>query len=296
MTSGTSIRIAIASGKGGTGKTLLATNLFYSLQQHGMEAMLIDCDAEAPNAMLFFNGVLQKSYHVTQRVPVIDESKCTYCGRCHGYCHYHAIFILPPARVIKVMEDLCHGCGACSVACEDDAISEKETSLGVVSQFAISATSTITESRVHPGTYSPVSIIKAAIRKGKHQDNVILDAPPGTSCPFIHTVVQADFVILVTEPTPFGLSDLQQSVAVLKGMNKPCGVVINRTGMGDNEVYKYLEHDGLPLLMELPFNRQIASAYAKGDLWAKTDTTFSESLYKLYQRIVFGYGDRHHQR
>lgn len=296
MNNGPSIQIAIASGKGGTGKTLLATNMFYSLQQHGMSAILIDCDAEAPNDMLFFSGRIKKSVDVTQQVPVINERKCTFCERCHTYCHYHAIFILPPSRIIKVMEDLCHGCGACSVACKDGAITEKEISLGMVNQFAISSTSIVTESRVHPGVYAPVSVIKAAIREGRQQKNVILDAPPGTSCPFIHTVIQADFVILITEPTPFGLSDLKQSVGVLKGMNKPCGVVINRTGMGDEQVYTYLEEEGLPLLMEIPFKREIASTYAKGDLWAKTDTTFSEALYKMYQRISFRYGNRHHQR
>lgn len=296
MSLGETIQIAIASGKGGTGKTLLSTNLFYSLQQHGMDAMLVDCDAESPNCMLFFNGALKRSYHVTQHVPVIDESRCTYCGKCHEYCHYHAIFILPSARVIQVIEDLCHGCGACSVACEDDAITEKETSLGMVSQYAVDNATTITESRIHPGVYSPVSLIKAAIREAKDQQHVILDAPPGTSCPFIHTVAKADFVVLVTEPTPFGLSDLQQSVAVLQGMNKPCGVVINRAGMGNDEVYKYHTQECLPLLMEIPFSREIAATNARGAIWAKSNGEFNEKLFQLFQRILFRYGNRHHQR
>ncbi len=296
MTSDATIHIAVASGKGGTGKSLLATNLFYSLQQHGMDAMLVDCDAEAPNCMLFFNGVLKRSYHVTQRVPVIDESKCTYCGKCQEYCHYHAIFILPPVRVIQVIDDLCHGCGACSVACEDNAITEKDTSLGMVTQYAIKDTTTIIESRMHPGVYSPVSLIKAAIQEAKGRQHVILDAPPGTSCPFIHTVARANFVVLITEPTPFGLSDLKQSVAVLQSMNKPCGVVINRAGMGNEEVYKYLTQESLPLLMEIPFSREIAATNARGTLWAKSDSEFKEKLLQLFQRILFRHGNRHHQR
>lgn len=291
MSSNTSVRIAIASGKGGTGKTLFATNLFYSLQQHGREATLIDCDAEGPNDMLFFSGKLQITHDVTQKVPVIDEEKCTYCGACHEYCNYHAIFILPTARIIKVLDDLCHGCGACSVACQYEAISEKETSLGLVNQFAISASSTIIESRMHTGVYSPVAVIKAAIRAGSHQQQVIMDAPPGTSCPFIHTAVDADYVILVTEPTPFGLSDLRQSVAVLKSMNKPCGVVVNRADMGDRQVYSYLEDEGLPLLMEIPFSREIAATYSRGKLWAGINTAFNEDLYQLYQHILFRYGN-----
>ena len=145
------IKIAIASGKGGTGKTLVATSLFYALQRERIEATLVDCDAEEPNVMSFFQGQLEKSAEVMQRVPVIDENKCTYCGKCHEYCNYKAIFILPPMKVIKVMEDLCHGCGACTVACEYGAIVEKDVSLGQVNQYAVSENSKIIESRMECG-------------------------------------------------------------------------------------------------------------------------------------------------
>jgi MinD superfamily P-loop ATPase len=288
------IRIAIASGKGGTGKTLLATNLFYSLHAKKLPVTLIDCDAEEPNDMLFYSGKLIKTNVVTQRVPVIDESRCTYCGKCHVYCQYNAIFILPPVKVIKVIDDLCHGCGACSVACKYDAISEKEVALGMVRHFAISANSTIVESRVHPGVYSPVSVIKAATNNDFNGQVVIMDSPPGTSCPFIHAVSTADYVILVTEPTPFGLSDLRQSVQTLRLMNKPCGVILNRADMGNREIDDYMEEESLSLLMEIPFDREVAITYAKGDMLAKTNTSFREELYRVYEKIDQQYGNSHH--
>lgn len=288
------IRIAIASGKGGTGKTLLATNLFYSLQEENLHVTLVDCDAEEPNDMLFYSGELIKTTVITQRVPVIDESRCTFCGKCHAYCHYNAIFILPPVKVIKVIDDLCHGCGACSVACKYDAISEKEVALGEVSHFAISANSTIVESRVHPGVYSPVSVIKAATNNDFDRQVVIMDSPPGTSCPFIHAVSTADYVILVTEPTPFGLSDLRQSVQTLRLMNKPCGVILNRADLGNREIDGYMEEERLPLLMEIPFDRAVASTYAKGELLAKIKSDFREELYGVYEKIRQQYGNSHH--
>ncbi len=163
MTSNTNYKIAIASGKGGTGKTLVSTSLFYSLQQNGVPVTLIDCDAEEPNDMVFFNGQCTKTIDVTQLVPVIDENKCTYCGRCHDYCAYNAIFIIPPSKIIKVMEDLCHGCGACSVACNDGAITEKVVSLGEIKYHPITSNSQVVEARVHVGVYSPVSVIKKSI-------------------------------------------------------------------------------------------------------------------------------------
>lgn len=285
-----SISIAVASGKGGTGKTLISTNLFNTLKEQDIAVTLVDCDAEEPNDMVFFDGSIVKEINVTQRVPVIDESKCTFCGKCHEYCSYKAIFILPPSKIIKVMEDLCHGCGACTVACEYDAITEKEESLGKVTHYDSGRNSSILETRVHVGVYSPVSVIKAGINQANSNSIVIMDSPPGTSCPFIQTVSRADYVILVTEPTPFGLSDLKQSVDTLKTMNKPYGVIINRAGLGDIEVYKYLNHEQIPLLMEIPFNREIASTYSKGELISDTKPKLQADLYSIFNKIRKQYG------
>jgi MinD superfamily P-loop ATPase len=281
------IRIAIASGKGGTGKTFLSTNLFYSLRGQQEDPILVDCDAEAPNALAFFDTDTEGSDEVTQLVPVIDTSRCTYCGKCHEYCNYNAIFILPPVKIIRVIEDLCHGCGACSVACTYGAISEKPFSLGMVGSYSIDGHYAIIEARMNIGVMSPVPVIKAALRKtDTHEGVVILDSPPGTSCPFIQTVAAADYVILVTEPTPFGLSDLRQSVETLRKIDKPFGVIINRSGFGYDEVTKYLTAEKIPLLLEIPFSMVYAGMYSRGEIVAAADPSFARQLGTVMEKIT----------
>ncbi len=290
------MKIAVASGKGGTGKTLLSTNLFYSLSDKNHALCLLDCDAEEPNDLMFFKTQLNEDFEVTQKVPVIDVDQCTYCGRCHEYCAYHAIFFVQKTKHIQVIDDLCHGCGACLVACDDDAISEKDVVLGKVSRYKVLENSDIIETRIRVGVYSPVNIIKAGIKSAKNYDIVIMDAPPGTSCPFIHTVYSADFVILITEPTPFGLSDLKQSAETLNSMNKKYGVVINKAGLGNEDVYEYLKENRIPLFMEIPFEKSIAGIYSNGGLLAQQRPEFKTQLEEMFAKIVEDYGNSSNQR
>lgn len=284
----TAITIAIASGKGGTGKTFISTNLFNSLQNSGLNMALVDCDAEAPNDREFFqdqDAVLQNRRTVTQKVPVIDKSKCTYCGKCDEYCNFNAIFFLEEPPTIEVLEELSHGCGACSVACKFGAISEKDDLLGYVNQYRFSTGNELIEGRMEVGVHVSVEIIKESIKTADKFDLVLLDSPPGTGCPFIQTVYKADYVVLVTEPTPFGLSDLKQSVEILKEMGIPCGVIINRTDMGTDDVRNYLKGDNIPLLMSVPFDREIAVAYSKGELITNLNTAWRAKFNRLYHAI-----------
>jgi len=291
------IKIAIASGKGGTGKTFVATNIFHTLVKNQIDAVLVDCDAEAPNAVAFFKTKQTRVIEVTQLVPVIDISACTFCGKCHEYCNYNAIFIIPPVKIINVMEDLCHGCGACSVACRYDAITEKPVSLGKVNLYSYNSNHSLIEARMNIGVMSPVPVIKAAIKQINNQAGIaILDSPPGTSCPFIQTVAVSDYVILVTEPTPFGLSDLKQSVETLKKINKPCGVIINRTGLGDNKVLEYLNNEGISLLLEIPFKKEIAGLYSNGQIVSETHTFFASQLLEVVENIIKQNGDSNNKR
>jgi len=290
-------KIAIASGKGGTGKTFVATNIFYTLTNNQIDTVLVDCDAEAPNAVAFFNTKLISSTDVTQLVPVIDANKCTFCGKCHEYCNYNAIFILPPSKIINVIEDLCHGCGACSVACAYEAITEKPVSLGKVSAYSYNKYHTIVESRMNIGVMSPVNVIKAAIKHINGQNVIaVLDSPPGTSCPFIQTVERADYVILVTEPTPFGLSDLRQSVETLRTMNKDHGVIINRAGLGNNNVQEYLYYENIPLLLEIPYKKEIAELYSTGKLLSEADPFFGKQLMAVIENILKQNGNSNSKR
>ncbi len=291
------MKIAIASGKGGTGKTFIATNIFYSLQKNHYDAVLVDCDAEAPNAAAFFDTTESGREDVTQRVPVINTHLCTFCGKCHEYCNYNAIFMLPPMKIIKVMEDLCHDCGACGVACKYGAVGWKSVPLGQVTEYSLNGISCLYEARINIGVMSPVTVIKAAIKKiNKRTDIAILDSPPGTSCPFIQTVSAADYVILVTEPTPFGLSDLKQSVMTLRTIDKPFGVIINRAGLGDDTVHRYLMHEGISLLLEVPFRKETAESYSRGKIVSETDLLLAHQLLKITETIIADNGNSNYKR
>jgi len=286
------MKIAIASGKGGTGKTFISTNLFNVLKKKDFNIYLVDCDAEEPNDREFFtNGVLQSTHEVTQKVPVINELKCTYCGKCAEYCNYNAILFLKENRIINVLDEFCHGCGACSFACSYDAISEKDDILGYVSRYTFSKNSALIEARMKVGVYSPVNVIKAAIKETGDSNLVLLDSPPGTACSFIQTVAKADYVVLVTEPTPFGLSDLKQSVDTLRSMNKSCGVIINKAGLGNNDIYDYLQKENIPLLMCVPFDKKIAVIYSNGELLTDLYSDWAAKFYQLYHIIQEKYGN-----
>ncbi len=284
------IKIAIASGKGGTGKTLISTNLFYSLQHNKIPVTLIDCDAEEPNDMIFFEGTHLKKEIVNQKIPIIDYNNCIFCSKCAEYCNYNAIFILPQQKIINVIDDLCHSCGACWVACKSDAINEKVISIGEVNHYHIKKDTKIIESKINIGVYSPVNVIKQALKNIEINTITILDSPPGTSCPFVTTVLQADFVVLVTEPTPFGLSDLKQSVETLKSLNLKYAVIINKAELGDDKIFEYLKDENIEILLKLKFNKKIAKQYSEGKLIAQ-NSEYNKLFFDLFKKILKSYGN-----
>jgi MinD superfamily P-loop ATPase len=279
------MNIAIASGKGGTGKTLVSTNLFWAAQKVGLPVTIVDCDAEEPNVTEFIQGEVFASSTVSQKIPVIDPEQCVFCGKCHEYCNYHAIVYLPPSGFIQVVEELCHDCGACSVACEFGAITEKEKKLGTVQSIYLNCHAQIIEGRAEVGVYSPVPVIKKAIKEANDKTLNIFDSPPGISCPFIATVDKADYVVLVTEPTPFGLNDLKLSVETLQHLGKPFGVIVNRANLGDDAVYKYLQKNNIALLMEIPMDREIARIYSEGRMLVDEKPEFQSQFIQLYKTI-----------
>lgn len=279
------MKIAIASGKGGTGKTFLSTNLFTILEEKGKKISLVDCDVEEPNVQLFLKGKLSSSQVVEQNLPVIDTDKCTFCGLCHEYCSFNAIMFIKPLKYIKVTEELCHDCGACSYACKFGAITEKKKELGKVNIYLSEKKNQIVEGKINIGIFSGVRVIKEAINTVINNPLVILDAPPGTSCPFVATVGYADYVILITEPTHFGLNDLQLAVDTVRGMNKPIGVVINRAKEGTNPVKEYLEKEKIDLIAEIPYQREIAEIYSKGSLLVKEKAEYTSVFSDVVNKI-----------
>jgi len=285
MTENSKIKIAVASGKGGTGKTMVSTNLFWTAQHAGFPVTLVDCDAEEPNVAEFISGELVNNFPVTQNIPVINPEKCVFCGKCFSYCNYNAIVYLPTNQFIKVVEDLCHDCGACTVACQFGAITENEKQLGTVQSMSMNSHAELIEARADVGVYSPVSVIKKAIKEATNSRLAIFDSPPGISCPFIATVENADYVILVTEPTPFGLNDLKLSVETLQHLKEPFGVVVNRAGLGNRDVYDWLHQNKVTLLLEIPFDREIARIYSEGKLLAEEKPAYQHQFRGLLKMI-----------
>ncbi len=279
------MKIAIASGKGGTGKTFISTNLFAVAEKEFQNVTLVDCDAEEPNVTEFLDGKTISTEVVNKHLPVIDKEACVYCGKCRDWCSYNAIICLPENKQIYLIEDLCHDCGACLAACQYNAITEVKKRLGTVTVKQHSDSARIIEACSDIGVYSPVQVIKAALNRAEDTGLMLLDSPPGISCPFIATVVPADFIVLVTEPTPFGLNDLKLSVETLEQLGKPFGVVVNRAGLGDDRVYDWLEEKQIPLLMKIPFDKNIARIYSQSLLLAREDPSYVPRFRNLLKTI-----------
>jgi len=257
------LRIAIASGKGGTGKTTIATNLAFVLAEAGERVAYVDCDVEEPNGHLFLSPRIRERRTVSIPVPEVDEAKCTYCGACGRACRYSAILTLP--RTMLTFPKLCHGCGGCSLACPASAIREVPRAIGVVESGEAGALAFL-QGRLEIGEAMAPPLIRSLLEAAPADRVLVMDAPPGTSCPVIESVRRADVLVLVTEPTPFGLNDLELAVDLAREIGLPFGVVVNRTGIGDGEVHDYCEREHIPSLIEIPNDREIALAYSRGRL------------------------------
>lgn len=281
-------KIAIASGKGGTGKTTVSVNLFRLLYERlNGKIQLVDCDVEEPNDLIFFDQPeLILSTEVNQQVPFIDKDKCTFCRKCSEYCEFNAIVVIPPVKFAEVNKSLCHSCGACSVACEFGAITEYPETIGVINTYKNEDFEGITEGRLKVGSAMQTMLIKA-LKKRIVLDNdvIIFDAPPGTSCSVVETISDADYLVLVTEPTPFGLHDFKLMVQLVKDLNLKAGVIINKSGIGNRDIYDYIEQQGIELLGEIPFDRDYAKSYSEGQLMESIPAEIAESYEKIQNAL-----------
>jgi MinD superfamily P-loop ATPase len=270
--------VSVASGKGGTGKTSVAVNLALSVGN----VQLLDCDVEEPNAYLLLNPEINKKEPVYTLIPKVDRELCNTCGECTKFCQFNAIFVA--SEKILVFPDLCHSCGGCAMVCPRKAITWEKHKIGTLN-FGTADEVTLVYGELEIGKPMAVPIIKAVknqIREGK---DVILDSPPGTSCPFVETVRGSDFCILVTEPTPFGLHDLKIAVEVLRKVGVPFGVVINRAGIGDKRVYDYCGKENIRILLEIPYERRIAELYSKGIPFSLEMPEWVDKFQMLYNKI-----------
>ncbi|MBM3190420.1 MAG: (4Fe-4S)-binding protein [Chloroflexi bacterium] len=285
--------IVVASGKGGTGKTTVAASLALTLMELAREGSLGgtrlkfgDCDVEEPNAALFLKPRLSQREEVSLPIPQVDPALCTYCGRCAQVCQYHAIAVV--AKKVLVFPELCHGCGSCTLECPEGAIQEVPHVIGIVEKGRVGSMA-FAHGLLDIGAPAAPPIIrrvKSWLIADEKDPVVILDAPPGTSCPVVQSLRGADYALMVTEPTPFGLHDLALAVEVARGeLSLPVGVVINRDGIGDQGVDDYCRAERIPILMRIPMDRRIAEAYSRGEPLVTALPEYRGRFVALYEAI-----------
>ena len=254
--------IPVASGKGGTGKTTIATSLALLLsEEKSQKIQLLDCDVEEPNAHIFLKPQIKKSQSVNILIPKVDKRKCNFCGECAKVCVYNAIVVLK--REVLVFPELCHGCGGCSLFCPENAIAEEERKIGAIEEGQAGSIKFI-QGRLNIGEPMATPLIRSMKKKINPNGVTIIDVPPGTSCPVIEAVHKSDFCILVTEPTPFGLNDLKLAVEMTRKLKIDYGVVINQANIGDDKVKEYCHKESIPIMAEIPYDRNVAVLYSSG--------------------------------
>jgi MinD superfamily P-loop ATPase len=278
--------ITVASGKGGTGKTTVAISLALSLAsaQPSLPPLFLDCDVEAPNAHLFLKPVFDRRRKVSILIPQVDEECCTHCGRCAEVCRYHAIAVM--GKKTLVFPQLCHGCGSCTALCPQQAITETPRIMGVLERGHTPQGIVFARGVLNVGEPMAVPVIRQlkAWAIPQPAQHVIIDCPPGTSCPVVASIRGSDFLLLVTEPTPFGLHDLRLAVRVARELSVSVGVVINRDGSGNAGVDEFCAAEGLPVLMRIPFERTIAEGIAQG----KTLVDIQPQYRGQFQQLLAG--------
>jgi MinD superfamily P-loop ATPase len=271
--------ISVASGKGGTGKTTVATNLAVSIED---SVQLLDCDVEEPNSHLFISPSFDAVETVFTPVPQVDQSKCTLCGQCDQICQFKAIVVI--GETVLSFPELCHSCGGCVEVCPEGAITETTRELGVIRVGHRNGLKFV-DGELRVGEAMSPPLIRKVRARGRSHGVTIIDAPPGTSCPVIASIKDTDFVLMVTEPTPFGLHDLKLAVGAVRLLGIPTGLVINRSDVGNDQVKQYAQQEGVPVLMEIPFDRKIAEAYSKGELLVDVMPEWKPRFAALYDAI-----------
>ena len=275
------MRIGIASGKGGTGKTTVAVNLALALSS-SLPIRFLDCDVEEPNSHIFLKPQVDSVEAVVKLLPKVDEGLCVHCGDCAEACEFNAIAVI--GEKILVYDELCHGCGLCKMVCPQGAISEVPHELGIV-ESGVARGFPFSRGLLNIGEAMATPIVHALKEKLDSERTAILDAPPGTGCPTIAALHGADVALLVTEPTPFGLHDLKAAVGVARSLEIPVAVVINRDGIGDDQVERYCDEEGIPIPMRIPFEHGIASLYSRGIPFIDEYPDWNGRFRELYEKL-----------
>ena len=276
------MKVTIASGKGGTGKTTVATNLALFLSKTGRKVCYADCDAEAPNGHIFLKPQVAERRSVGILVPEVDQARCTACGECARVCQYSAIVVVRDK--VLTFPELCHGCGGCTLVYPAGAIREVPREIGVLEKGKAGSLDFV-HGKLNIGEPMVPPLIREVKRSVPAETETVIDAPPGTSCPVIESVKGADYVLLVTEPTPFGLNDLKLAVEMVRQLGLPFGIVINRSDIGDERVREYGVRESIAVLLEIPDDRRIAEAYSRGGMALSLGLDYEQTFASLWDRI-----------
>lgn len=273
------MKIAVLSGKGGTGKTTVTANLAANLSK----CIAIDADVEEPNLNIFLRSKIDSKLEIKTEYPWINPEKCNLCGKCGDFCNYNAI--IPTKNKVLVFKESCHGCGGCKVVCPTGAIEYKKREIGGIYSSSLDSEVPMKYGQLNIGEISGVKIIKKIKDLAEDEATVIIDSPPGTSCATVAAVEGVDYAIVVSEPTPFGVSDMKMVVEMLRNLKIPFGIVVNKAGLGDNEIYEYCESESIDILEEIPYSIKIAELYADGVIFSKKIKGYEEVFLKLFQKI-----------
>jgi MinD superfamily P-loop ATPase len=274
------MKIVVLSGKGGTGKTTISTNLAINMQN----AVLIDTDVEEPNSHIFLKPHIEDTISVTKEYPRVTD-QCILCGKCGDFCRYNAI--LPGRNKVLIFKEMCHDCGGCQLVCPTNAIEYISRGIGNIYSGASEYGVNMKYGDLDVGEVSGVKIIEKLKELVKDEEMVIIDAPPGTSCSTVAAATDADYAIIVSEPTPFGVSDMKMVVEMLRNMNISFGVVVNKAGLGDEEIYRYCDEENIEILQEIPFDREIAKLYASGNILSNELQSYKEKFEAILKKIKY---------